>query len=258
MVSYKEYLDDAIAMARAAGDVHMKYFRCSDLNLHTKLNDSDVVTVADKESEGLIISMIKEKYPDHGIIAEESDPLNENSEWRWVIDPLDGTTNFSQGLPVFSVSIALEHNCDAVVGVVYAPYLGELFHAIKGEGAFLNGRKIKCANKKKLSEVVVGTGMPYDKRDNPDNNLREISQVATAVRGIRRMGSAAVDLSYVAAGFLDAYWELNLKRWDVAAGSLIALEAGAVILPIRQNRNFSILASSPDISNLIFPLLLPS
>ena len=258
MTDYKRFLNDAIVMAKSAGDIHLKYFRSSEFNLQTKLNDSDVVTTADREAEKLIISIIQEKYPDHGIIAEESDPVHEDREWRWVIDPLDGTTNFSQGLPAFCVSIALEHNCNTVVGVVYAPYLGELFHAIKGEGAFLNGRKIVCGCKDKLSESVLATGMPYDKQDNPDNNIREISQVAPLVRGIRRMGSAAIDLSYVAAGFLDAYWELNLKRWDVAAGSLIAEEAGAVILPIRQNRNFSILASSPGISNLIFPLLLPS
>lgn len=255
MIDYNSYLDDAIAMARAAGDIHLDFFRSSRLNVETKLNDSDIVTIADKESEKLITSVITEKYPDHGIITEESAPLHEDREWRWVIDPLDGTTNFSQGLPNFCVSIALEHNGEAVVGVVYAPYLGELFHAVKGEGAFFNGKKIYCAIKTKLSESVVATGMPYDKLDNSDNNLREICDIAPKVRGIRRLGSAALDLSYVAAGYLDGYWELNLKRWDVAAGMLIAREAGATVVSIRENRNFSIMAASNGIADQMVSLL---
>ncbi len=255
MIDYNSYLDDAIAMARAAGDIHLDFFRSSRLNIETKLNDSDVVTIADKESEKLIVSVITEKYPEHGIITEESSPLHEEREWRWIIDPLDGTTNFSQGLPNFCVSIALEHKGEAVVGVVYAPYLGELFHAIKGKGAFFNGKKIICGNKTILSESVVATGMPYDKLDNPDNNLQEICKVAPKVRGIRRLGSAALDLSYVAAGFLDGYWELNLKRWDISAGMLIVKEAGAAVVSIRENRNFSIMAVSRGIEDQLLSLL---
>lgn len=253
---YGKYLDSAISMARAAGDVLLNYFRSSGLHLETKLNDSDVVTIADKESEKLIVSMIREKFPEHGIITEESEPINEERVWRWVIDPLDGTTNYSQGLPTFSVSIALEHNGEAVLGVVFAPYLGELFHAIKGEGAFLNGRRIGCSCKDKLAEAVVATGMPYDKLTNPDNNLREVTRIAPVVRGVRRLGSAALDLSYVGAGFFDAYWELNLKRWDIAAGVLIAKEGGAEVMPIRENRNFSIMASNPALFQTMSDLLL--
>lgn len=253
---YGKYLDSAISMARAAGNVLLNYFRSSGLHLETKLNDSDVVTIADKESEKLIVSMIIEKFPEHGIITEESEPINEERIWRWVIDPLDGTTNYSQGLPTFSVSIALEHNGEAVLGVVFAPYLGELFHAIKGEGAFLNGKRIGCSSKDKISETVVATGMPYDKLTNPDNNLKEVARIAPVVRGVRRLGSAALDLSYVGAGFFDAYWELNLKRWDIAAGVLIANEGGAKVMPIRENRNFSIMASNPSIFQKMSDLLL--
>lgn len=256
MICYKKYLDDAIDMANAAGKIHLDYFRSSHLELETKINDSDVVTAADKEAEKLIKTIIREKYPDHGIIAEESESENEDSEWRWIIDPLDGTTNFSQGLPVFSVSIALEHRGEPVVGVVFAPYMGELFHAVKGCGAFLNGRKLSCSSKSKLSEAVVATGIPYDKLENPDNNIREVARIAPLVRGIRRLGSAAIDLSYVGAGFLDAYWELNLKRWDVAAGILIASEAGVLISPVRKDRNFSIMASCPGLFDTLMPLLL--
>ncbi|MDE5997148.1 MAG: inositol monophosphatase, partial [Muribaculaceae bacterium] len=183
-------------------------------------------------------------FPDHGIISEESGLDHEDREWRWVIDPLDGTTNFSMGLPPFCVSIALEHNKEALIGVVYAPYLKECFYAAKGYGAWLNGQAIHCSEKDEISKAVVATGMPYDRNDNSDNNLAEISRMAFRVRGIRRMGSAAIDLCYTAAGFLDAYWELNLNRWDVAAGQLIATEAGAIVESIRSDRNHSILASN--------------
>lgn len=247
MTGLDSYLATAKSLALSAGRIHMKYFRGRSLGMETKINDYDVVTEADKKSEEMIISFLKEKYPDHGIISEERPPLDEDSEWRWVVDPLDGTTNFSQGLPFFSVSIALEHFGESVVGVVYAPYLRELFHAVKGKGAFLNDEPVKCSDKINFSEVVVATGIPYDKLDNPDNNLSEIVSVAPFVRGLRRLGSAALDLSYVAAGFLDAYWELNLKRWDVAAGRLIASEAGAKVIPIREDRNFSLMAACPGI-----------
>lgn len=241
----RNLLEAAFSMARLAAGIQMKYFRVSNLEQSTKLNDSDVVTIADKESEAAIIDYIHEHFPEHGIISEESGRENENREWRWVIDPLDGTTNYAMGLPVFSVSIALEHEGTSVLGVVYAPYLEECFYAVRGEGAWLNGKRISCSEKGELSKAVVATGMPYDRNDNPDNNLAEISRMAMLVRGIRRMGSAAVDLSYTAAGFLDAYWELNLNRWDVAAGELIASEAGVVIESIRTDRNHSLLASNP-------------
>ncbi|MDE6696528.1 MAG: inositol monophosphatase [Muribaculaceae bacterium] len=243
----KPYIEAAFAMAEEAGNIHMRYFRTRDLQQSTKLNDSDVVTIADKESESAILRYIHSHFPDHGIISEESGRDHETREWRWVIDPLDGTTNFSMGLPPFCVSIALEHDKEAVIGVVYAPYLQECFYAVKGAGAWLNGNPIHCSDKTEISKAVVATGMPYDRNDNSDNNLAEISRMAFRVRGIRRMGSAAIDLCYTAAGFLDAYWELNLNRWDVAAGQLIATEAGAIVESIRANRNHSILASNPHL-----------
>lgn len=249
MNEFNDYLEVALSMARSAGNVLLEYFRGDSLEIQTKINDSDVVTAADKASESLIRKTIHEKFPGHGILAEESGEESGESEWRWVVDPLDGTTNFSQGLPVFSVSIALEFRGEAVMGVVYAPYLGELFHAVKGCGAFFNGRSISCGHKTRMSEAVLATGMPYDKKVNPDNNLKEIVRIAPEVRGVRRMGSAAVDLCYVGAGFYDAYWELNLKRWDVAAGMLIAREAGAMTESIREDRNYSVLASSPGLMN---------
>lgn len=242
---YQEFLTAALTMAEKAGEILMRYFRKSGLEQSTKLNDSDVVTIADKESEAYILDYVHRNFPSHGIISEESGKDHEDREWRWVVDPLDGTTNFAMGLPVFCVSIALEHNEEPVIGVVYAPYPGECFFAVKGGGAWLNGTGICCSDKSELSKAVVATGMPYDRNDTPDNNLAEICRMALCVRGIRRMGSAAIDLCYTAAGFLDAYWELNLNRWDVSAGLLIASEAGAVIENIRSDRNHSILVSNP-------------
>lgn len=254
MQDYQIFLDVAIRTAKAAGEEQMKYFRTANLDIHTKSNAADVVTVADKACENLIKGVIHEQFPLHGIISEESEAENEHNEWRWVVDPLDGTTNFSQGLPVFCVSIALEHYGEPVVGVVYAPYLGELFHSVKGEGAYLNGKRIHCSEKDVLKESVLATGVPYDKFEHKDNNLKEITRIVPMVRGVRRMGSAAIDLSYVAAGFLDGYWELNLNRWDVAAGILIAREAGAVIKPIRLNRRHSIMAANPHIADELLSL----
>lgn len=254
---YRPLLTAALTMAENAGRIHLKYFRKKDLEQSTKLNDSDVVTVADKEAEACILGYIRQHFPDHGIISEESGSDHDDREWRWVVDPLDGTTNFASGLPVFSVSISLERNGEAVVGVVYAPYLGECFCAVRGAGAWFNGSRIRCSAKTELSKAVLATGMPYDRNDNPDNNLAEIGRMALRVRGIRRMGSAAVDLCYTAAGFFDAYWEININRWDISAGQLIAKEAGAVIEPIRTDRNCSILASAPGIHDAVRSILLP-
>lgn len=231
--------------ARQVGEIQLRYFRSADLEISTKYNDFDVVTRADKESEALIISKINETFPDHDILAEESGEYSRRSSWRWVIDPLDGTTNFSQGLPLFCVSIALEHDGEPVVGVVYAPYLNEMFSAVKGAGATLNGCPIHCSKKTSLNMAVVSTGLPVDKKENRDNNLSAISKVGVEVRGLRRLGSAAIDLCYTAAGILDGYWELALHRWDISAGSLIASEAGATVGYFRPDRPYSILAATP-------------
>ncbi len=253
---YLPFLTAALEMAENAGNIHLNYFRKSNLEQSTKLNDSDVVTIADKQAEAIILDYIRQHFPLHGIISEESGREHDDREWRWVIDPLDGTTNFAMGLPAFCVSIALEHNTEAVLGVVYAPYLGECFYAVKGAGARLNGNAIHCSDKAELSKAVVATGMPYDRNENEDNNLAEICRMALRVRGVRRMGSAALDLCYTAAGYFDAYWELNLNRWDISAGQLIAVEAGAIVEPIRSNRNHSILASNPNLYSAMRQILL--
>lgn len=244
---FDNILATAIDIARQAGDVHLSYFRRDDLAIARKLNDSDIVTIADKESERLIIDKIHFAFPGHAVLAEESGDDNRKSDWRWVIDPLDGTTNFSQGIPLFSVSIGIEYKGETIAGVVCAPYLQETFSAIKGEGARLNGKIIHCGHKTHLSESVLATGFPVDKDENPDNNLDNVARVLPRVRGLRRFGSAALDLSYVAAGILDGYWEMNLHPWDVNAGTLIAKEAGAIVESFRHGRNISIIAAGSGI-----------
>ncbi len=255
MENLNNYLSEAVEMAKHAGKIQLDFFRGGNLDVHTKLNDSDVVTAADNASEQFIIDSIHQLFPGHSILSEESGAESTGSDRLWIIDPLDGTTNFSNGLPVFSISIALAYKENVMAGVVYAPYLNELFYATADEGAFLNGHPIRCSLKSHLSESVLTIGMPYDKTQNPDNNLQEIETLATKVRGIRRFGSAALDLCYVGAGFFDGYWELNLKRWDVSAGMLIAKEAGAEIHSIRTDRNYSLMAASPGIASELLAIL---
>ena len=233
--------------AKEAGKIQLSYFRGNHLHIETKFNMHDVVTVADKESERYIIGEIKRTYPEHAILGEESGMHAGDSEYCWVIDPLDGTNNYSQGLPVFTVSIGLQYRGETLLGVVYAPYLNELYTAIRGKGAFLNNVPIHVSDKTELDRSVLATGFPYDKGIHPVNNIDNLSRILPHLRGIRRMGSAAYDLCGVAAGFLDGYWELGLKLWDVCAGVLIVQEAGGHVEPFREDRGIAILAGNAGI-----------
>lgn len=255
MLDKDELLLNAISWAKEAGKIQLGYFRSTHLETHAKFNESDVVTIADKESEAFIISQIHSLYPSHSILSEESGSESNESDFQWVIDPLDGTTNYSSGLPQFCVSIGLKHQGTTILGVVYAPYLDELYTSIKGEGAYLNGKPIHCRQISDIHKAVVSTGFPVDKDRNSDNNLDNVTRVLPLVRGLRRMGAAAIDICSVAAGFLDAYWELNLHEWDVCAGLLIANEAGAKDYFFRTDRNVSVLVSAPGIYDTISPLL---
>lgn len=250
-----QLLLDALECARMAGKIQLEYFRSSNLEVSAKLNESDIVTVADKASEAVILDFVHNHYPTHSILSEESGYEKNEGEYQWVIDPLDGTTNFSTGLPEFCVSIGIKQNGTTIIGVVYAPYLNELFHAVRGDGAYLNGKRIHTGTNTDTHKAVVATGFPVDKDVNKDNNMDNVARVLPVVRGLRRLGAAAVDISYVAAGVLDAYWELNLHEWDVCAGLLIAEEAGAVYHHFRTDRNISVLVGSPAIEAEILPLL---
>jgi myo-inositol-1(or 4)-monophosphatase len=188
--------------------------------------ETNLVTQIDKQTEEIIINKIRAKYPDHDFLAEESGSHNKQSEYRWVIDPLDGTLNFTHGVPLFSVSIAVEVKGEIVAGVVYEPNLQELFTAEKGKGAFLNKKPVKVSRVDTLIESMMVTGFPYTIRDNPENAVQHFVNLLMKAQGIRRLGSAAVDLCYVACGRFEGFWEVSLSPWDMAAGVLMVQEAG--------------------------------
>lgn len=238
---------DAMDWTRRAGAVLLGYFRKPGLETHTKLNEADIVTAADKASEAVLVGNIRSRYPEHSILSEESGESSGTSDWRWVIDPLDGTTNFRSGLPAFCVSVGIQYKGQTVAGIVFAPYLNEFFHAVRGNGAYLNGEPVRCASITKIERAVVSTGFPVDRATNPDDNTANVLRVLPKVRGLRRLGTAALEIAYVGAGFLDAHWELALHPWDVCAGLLIAAEGGAVSRSLRENRGVSVVTAAPGI-----------
>lgn len=249
-------IDDIIRCARGAGEIAMSYFRGHrKMDIHNKLNDSDIVTTADKECETYIKSFIRDHYPSHSILSEESGETECGHDYRWVVDPIDGTSNFSAGLPLWAISIGVEHRGQTEYGVVYLPATGEMFHAVRGHGAFLNGADIHVSSQAKLSRSLISTGFPVDKAVTVDNNLDNFIRVLPLVRDIRRLGSASVDMCYTAAGFLEGYWELNLHEWDVNAAALIVTEAGGVYTRFREDRNISVVCAPPAIHTQLLPLL---
>lgn len=186
----------------------------------------DLVTATDREAEHKIVEVIERHFADHAILAEEETNLRgTDGNYRWLIDPLDGTTNFAHSYPHFCVSIALEYVGEVILGLVYDPLRGECFKAVKGEGAMLNGSPIQVSSVQELDKALLATGFPYDRREKADFYLSFFKAFMTRCQGIRRNGSAALDLCYVACGRLDGFWELKLKPWDVAAGCLIVVEA---------------------------------
>lgn len=257
MTETANILLDAISIAREAGKIQMANFRSATLAVETKGNDYDLVTAADKACEAFVASQVHEKYPTHSVLSEERGDDAVASDWQWVVDPVDGTTNFKSGLPYFTISIGVQYRGETVVGVVYAPRLDELFTAVKGEGARLNGEPISCSACSAISRAVVCTGFPYDKAENSDNNIEESVRIIPKVRGFRRMGSASLDICYTAAGIFDAFWELNLHIWDVCAAFLIATEAGCEIHPLRADRGVSILIVPPALKQPMLDVLLP-
>ena len=210
-------------IAREAGAFLMPYFR-RRVAIEYK-GEADLVTEADRGSEALIRSRIKSLWPDHDILGEEEGLTDTGSEYRWYVDPLDGTTNFAHSFPVFCVSLGLGHRGKRIAGVVYDPTRDEMFTAEQGSGAFLNQEPIRVSKIAKLKESLVATGFPSRKRHN-NPNIHFYHQITLRSHGIRRAGSAALDLCYVAAGRLDGFWEFNLNPWDTAAGVLIVEEAG--------------------------------
>ena len=215
--------------ALEAGKVLMKHYGKARIQ-KTKASSSDIVTQADYASEKKITKIISDAFPEHSIIAEESGYNEKDSDYAWVIDPLDGTNNFFHALPTFAVSIGLLKKGKPFMGFVNAPCLNEFFHAVKGKGTFLNGKKIRVSQNKNLKELFVATGFVYNRGSRKFNlNMQNFKNFYSKTYGVRRMGAAAIDLAYIAAGRFDVYFEFDLKPWDLAAGMLLVTEAGGRI-----------------------------
>ncbi len=225
-------LQTIIAIARDAGHILLHHFDNPTITA-TKSTDSDIVTIADKEAEELIVAALKQQFPDHHMVGEEGGGTGapaETAEYFWFVDPIDGTVNYAGGMPFFSTSIALtDKNRQPILGVIYDPWRDEMFSAIQGKGAFLNGQSLKVSKTASLAKALLSSGFPYNKHLQPDNNLAEWAAFLVQVRDLRRLGSAALDLCYVAAARMDGYWEQQLNPWDVLAGILIVREAGGMV-----------------------------
>ncbi len=232
-----DFASAAIDAALQAGKLLGQMFHESRASkgISTKRNPADLVTRADRMAEDLITGLLRQRFPDHGVLAEEG-TAHAGKEYRWIIDPIDGTTNFAHGVPLFVVSIALEHNGDLVAGVVYHPSLDELFVAERGRGAYLrrNGREepLKVSPLGTVAESIVATGLPYNIRET-GRNTAEIERLVRTAIEVRILGAAALHLAYVAAGRIAAFWEPGLNAWDIAAGALLVQEAGGHITDIQ-------------------------
>ena len=251
----QEWLLCARDMAHDAASVLRRFFRRRDLNIEDKGSAFDIVTEADKGSERIILDTIHSRFPDHAILSEESGDDHRQARFQWVIDPLDGTVNYSAGIATYRISIGLKVDGETRMGYVYAPSLDEEFWAVKGKGAHGPNGLLQAKSTTELQRAVISTGFPYDKATNPDNNLDRVARVMPRIRGLRRLGSAAMDLCYVAAGWLDGYWELNLKEWDACAGELIAIEAGAIVKRYRNDHGICILAACSGIADALLEMV---
>jgi len=214
-----------MAAARAGGAVLQDLLH-RDRTVAYKQNVSDLVTDADRQAEAAVVGCIRAHFPDDAILAEERGAEVGRSPYRWIVDPLDGTTNYAHRFPIYCVSVAVETGGQVLAGAVYDPTRDEMFAARRGMGATLNGQRIRVSDVPDLDRALLATGFSYDLRTNPRNNLQQFADLSHQARAVRRPGSAAVDLCYVAAGRLDGFWELHIQPWDMAAGALIVEEAG--------------------------------
>ncbi len=239
-----------------AGDLLRAGFR-SDIRIETKSNENDWVTQYDKQCETFLVERLTAAFPTHGIVGEEGSNIRPESALQWYLDPIDGTTNFAHGLAPFCISMALYDGKAPLVGMIYDPIGEELFWAITGNGAYLTNRlvtaqRLQVTPEKQLERSLLITGFPYDRSNPKNNNYSEITLMLDHAQGVRRIGSAALDLCYVAAGRAEGYWEQFLNSWDIAAGMLIAAEAGAVLSmldgsPLFIQERVSLLAANPAI-----------
>ena len=253
-------LNIATRAARRAGDVITRSLDKVDSLRVSEKGANDFVSEVDYRAEQEIIYIIKKAYPEHSILAEESG-FQRGSEYMWIIDPLDGTTNFLHGFPQFAVSIAVKHKDVLEHAVVYDPLRQEMFTATRGSGARLNNRRMRVTNQISLKGALLGTGFPFKKQQFLDTYLAMFRSIFTGAAGVRRAGSAALDLAYVADGRLDGFWEIGLREWDMAAGILLITEAGGIVSDFRNGDAFlsegNIIAGNPKIHQLILDTITP-
>jgi myo-inositol-1(or 4)-monophosphatase len=221
-------LNKVIHISKEAGEIIREGFG-KNFSIEYKTNASNLVTEIDKKSEATIINFIRKEFPTHSVLAEESGAHGTSSEYLWVIDPLDGTSNFAHGLPIFAVSIGVQKNGEIICGVVYDVMRDEIYYSEKGSGSFRNGKKLQVSTNDDLRKSMLVTGFPYDIQDNPDFAIERFAAFLKTSRAVRRLGSAAIDMCYVAAGVFDGFWEVHLQPWDMCAGKLIVEEAGGVV-----------------------------
>ncbi|MDX1496864.1 MAG: inositol monophosphatase family protein [Salinisphaeraceae bacterium] len=256
-------LTTATGAARAAGDYIMRHYQQADQLKVTAKQARDYVSEVDRNAEAIIIDRISRAYPDHAILAEESGVHGEATDnIQWIIDPLDGTTNFLHRFPQFAVSIAARDRGELEIAVVYDPFKQELFTAKRGSGSQLDGRRIRVSRSGPLEHSLIGTGFPFREDQNIEDYLPLLQKTMQSTAGVRRAGAAALDLAYVAAGRLDGFFELGLKPWDVAAGALLIREAGGVVTDIKDDRSDPVdsgrvLAGNPRIHEELGRLLKP-
>ncbi len=251
----------AIQAARQASKTILRSMdRLDKIEINHKGNH-DLVTDVDRRAEQDIIYVIKKSYPDHAILGEESGHL-EGNEYCWLIDPLDGTMNYVHGLPHFSISIAVKNQDQLEAGVIYDPLRNELFTAARGKGANLNERRIRVGAAKKINEALIGTGFPHRDIEHLKPYLKNLEEIMNQSSGVRRSGSAALDLAYVAAGRIDGFWEPYLKEWDMAAGALIIQEAGGIVTDFTNTKNYlstgKIIAGNPKIHQALQEIIYSS
>ncbi len=254
-------LNIAIKAARRAGQVISRASRdLGQIKVSTK-QQSDYVTEIDKAAEEEIIRTIREVYPSHSILAEESGSSGPESEFQWIIDPLDGTTNFIHGFPQYAVSIGVAHKGAMAHGVIFDPNRNELFTASKGAGAFLNDTRIRVSKSSRLDEALIGTGFPYRVFDHIDTYLAIFRELTQKTSGQRRPGSASLDLAYVATGRLDGFWEIGLSPWDMAAGTLMITEAGGLVSDLSGESDYmatgNVIAGTPKIFGQLLQVIAP-
>lgn len=215
--------------ALEAGSILMEHYGRVSAEAIRRKSQNDFLSFVDEQSEQVIVETIRSRYPEHTILAEEGGQTENSSAYRWIIDPLDGTTNYLAGIPVFAVSIALEYQKELILGIVYDPIRKELFEAQKGQGAYLNGKPITVSTKKTLNESLIATGFPFKTKHFLVSYLQAFEDIFNRSIGMRRMGAAVIDLAYLAAGRFDGFWEIGLQPWDIAAGAVLIREAGGTI-----------------------------